>query len=86
MLNVKRKLAMKERFKSILLELKTSLLNPNVKKELKNDEDKEQHEKLLEFVDKYYKNIDLFEKEEEHVQKLLLKNAEELLSNTSLFL
>ena len=74
---------MKERFKSILLELKTSLLNPNVKKELKNDEDKEQHEKLLEFVDKYYKNIDLFEKEEEHVQKLLLKNAEELLSNTS---
>ena len=44
---------MKERFKSILLELKTSLLNPNVKKELKNDEDKEQHEKLLEFVDIY---------------------------------
>ena len=74
---------MKERFKSILLELKTSLLNPNVKKELKNDEDKEQHEELLKFIEKYYKNIDLFEKEEEHVQKLLLKNAEELLSSTS---
>lgn len=74
---------MKEKFKSILLELKTSLLNPNVKKELKNDDDREQHEELLKIVDKYYKNIDLFDKEEEHIQKLLIKHAEELLYNIS---
>lgn len=82
-LNVKRKLTMKEKFKSILLELRTSLLNPNVKKELKNDDENEQHKELLTIVDKYYKNIDLFDKEEEHVQKLLIKNAEELLYNIS---
>ena len=74
---------MKENFKSILLELKTSLLNPNVKKELKTNDDIEQHQELIKIIDKYYKNVDLFNKEEEHVQKSLIRNADELLKSTN---
>lgn len=81
--NIKRKLTVKERFESILLQLKSNLKSPSVTSELKTEYDKNLHEKLIDVVTDYYENIYLFDKQKESLQKLLFDNANNLLSNTN---
>ena len=83
MLKIKRKLTVKEKFESILLQLKSNLKSDSVINALKTDNDKELHEKLIDIVDKYYKNIDLFDKQKDSVKKLLFDNAHDLLEKTN---
>ncbi len=74
---------MKEKFESILLQLKSNLKSDSVINELKTDKDKELHEKLINVVNNYYENIDLFNKEKDSLQKLLFENARNLLEKTN---
>lgn len=74
---------MKEKFESILLQLKSNLKSDSVINALNTDKDKELHEKLINVVNNYYENIDLFDKQKESLKKLLFDNANNLLSNTN---
>ena len=74
---------MKEKFESTLLQLRSNLKSDSVTNALSTDKDKKLHEKLIDIVDKYYENIDLFDKQKETLQKLLLDNASYLLEKTN---
>lgn len=73
---------MKEKFESILLQLKSNLKSDSVINALTTEKDKELHEKLIDVINRYYENIDLFDKQKDSLQKLLLFNADNLLSRT----
>lgn len=83
MINTKRKITVKEKFESTLLQLRSNLKSDSVTNALSTDKDKKLHEKLIDIVDKYYENIDLFDKQKETLQKLLLDNASYLLEKTN---
>ena len=74
---------MKQKFESILLQLKSNLKSPSVINELKTDYDKQLHEKLINIVNRYYENIDLFDIQKENLQELLFDNANNLLEKTN---
>ena len=74
---------MKEKFESILLQLKSNLKSDSVIDELSTEKDKELHERLINVINRYYENIDLFDKQKDSLQKLLFENANNLLSNTN---
>ena len=74
---------MKDKFESILLQLKSNLKSPSVINELKTEYDKELHDKLINAVNNYYENIELFDKQKDSLQKLLFENANNLLQNTN---
>ena len=50
---------------------------------LSTEKDKELHERLLNVINRYYENIDLFDKQKESLQKLFLDNANNLLDKTN---
>ena len=74
---------MKDKFESILLQLKSNLKSDSVMDALTTEKDKKLHEKLIDVVNRYYENIDLFDKQKDTLQKLLFENANNLLENTN---
>lgn len=74
---------MKEKFESILLQLKSNLKSDSVIDALKTDKDKELHQRLINVINRYYENINLFDNQKESLKKLLFENANNLLSNTN---
>lgn len=73
---------MKDKFESILLQLKSNLKSDSVIDALSTEKDKDLHERLINVINRYYENIDLFNKQKESLQKLLFDNANNLLSRT----
>ena len=53
MINTKRKITVKEKFESTLLQLRSNLKSDSVTNALSTDKDKKLHEKLIDIVDKY---------------------------------
>ena len=74
---------MKEKFESILLQLKSNLKSDSVTSAFKTESDKKLYKELIYIIDEYHKNIDLFDKEKDSLQKLLINNASKLLDNTN---